>query len=74
MTQAFNCWVRLSPLFWRAVYSTAVKTADEIKLLNADDYRLTRRRKRQRLQNPYLLLAAVLFLLRSFCPDQITQN
>jgi len=45
------------------ILSTAVKTVDEIKLLNADELSAYQAAQAAAVQNPYLLLAAVLFFI-----------
>ncbi len=63
MTQAFNSLGTtigpyLGVLF---ILATAVKSADEMKLLNADELSAYQAAQAAVVQNPYLLLAAVLF-------------
>lgn len=63
MTQAFNSLgTTIAPYFGALfILATAVKTADEIKLLNADELSAYQAAQAAAVQNPYLLLAAVLF-------------
>jgi FHS family L-fucose permease-like MFS transporter len=65
LTQAFNSLgTTLAPYFGAVlILSTAVKSADEIKLLNSQELSLYQATQAAAVQNPYLLLAAVLFLL-----------
>ena len=65
MTQAFNSLgTAIAPYFGALfILSTAVKTADEIKLLNADELSAYQAAQAAAVQNPYLLLAAVLFFI-----------
>jgi L-fucose:H+ symporter permease len=65
MTQAFNSLgTTLAPYFGALlILSTAVKSADEISLLNAEELSLYQATQAAAVQNPYLLLAAVLFAL-----------
>jgi FHS family L-fucose permease-like MFS transporter len=65
LTQAFNSLgTTLAPFFGSLlILSTAVKSADEIKLLNADELSAYQATEAAAVQNPYLFLAAVLFLL-----------
>jgi FHS family L-fucose permease-like MFS transporter len=63
LTQAFNSLgTTIAPYFGALfILATAVKTADEIKLLNADELSTYQAAQAAAVQNPYLLLAAVLF-------------
>jgi len=63
MTQAFNSLgTTIAPYFGSLfILATAVKTADEIRLLNADELSAYQAAQAAAVQNPYLLLAAVLF-------------
>jgi len=63
MTQAFNSLgTTIAPYFGALfILSTAVKTADEIKLLNADELSVYQSAQAAAVQSPYLLLAALLF-------------
>ncbi len=65
LTQAFNSLgTTLAPFFGSLlILSTAVKSADEIKLLNVDELNVYQAAEAAAVQNPYLFLAAVLFLL-----------
>ncbi|HEY8036562.1 MAG TPA: L-fucose:H+ symporter permease [Methylobacter sp.] len=65
MTQAFNSLgTTIAPYFGSLfILATAVKTADEIKLLNADELSAYQAAQAAAVQNPYLLLAAVLFFI-----------
>ncbi len=65
MTQAFNSLgTTIAPYFGALfILSTAVKTADEIKLLNADELSAYQSAQAAAVQTPYLLLAAVLFFI-----------
>jgi FHS family L-fucose permease-like MFS transporter len=65
MTQAFNSLgTTIAPYFGALfILSAAVKTADEIKLLNAGDLSTYQAAQAAVVQHPYLLLAAVLFLI-----------
>jgi len=65
MTQAFNSLgTTIAPYFGALfILATAVKTADEIKLLNADELSVYQAAQAAAVQIPYLLLAAVLFLI-----------
>lgn len=77
MTQAFNSLgTTIAPYFGALfILATAVKTADEIQLLNTDELSTYQAAQAAAVQIPYLLLAAVLFLICDrFCADQITQN
>ena len=63
LTQAFNSLgTTLAPYFGALlILSTAVKSADEISLLNAEQLSLYQASQAAAVQNPYLFLAAVLF-------------
>ncbi len=65
MTQAFNSLgTTIAPYFGTLfILATAVKTADEINLLNADELSAYQAAQAAAVQNPYLLLAAVLFFI-----------
>lgn len=65
LTQAFNSLgTTLAPYFGALfILSTAVKSADEIKALNADELTAYQLAEAAAVQNPYLFLAAVLFLM-----------
>ncbi|MCK9396107.1 MAG: L-fucose:H+ symporter permease [Methylobacter sp.] len=65
MTQAFNSLGTTVAPYLGALFilATAVKTADEIKLLNADELSAYQAAQAAAVQNPYLLLAAVLFFI-----------
>ncbi|PPK74932.1 FHS family L-fucose permease-like MFS transporter [Methylobacter tundripaludum] len=65
MTQAFNSLgTTIAPYFGALfILATAVKTADEIQLLNADELSAYQAAQAAAVQTPYLLLAAVLFLI-----------
>ncbi len=65
MTQAFNSLGTTIAPYLGALFilATAVKTADEIKLLNADELSAYQAAQAVAVQNPYLLLAAVLFFI-----------
>jgi len=65
LTQAFNSLgTTIAPYFGALfILATAVKTADEIKLLNADELSAYQAAQAAAVQNPYLLLAAVLFFI-----------
>lgn len=65
LTQAFNSLgTTLAPYFGALlILSTAVKNAEEIKLLNADELSTYQAAEAAAVQNPYLFLAAVLFLM-----------
>jgi FHS family L-fucose permease-like MFS transporter len=65
MTQAFNSLgTTIAPYFGTLfILATAVKTADAIKLLNADELSTYQATQAAAVQNPYLLLAAVLFFI-----------
>ncbi len=63
LTQAFNSLgTTIAPYFGALfILATAVKAADEIKLLNAEQLSAYQAAQAAAVQNPYLLLAAVLF-------------
>ncbi len=65
MTQAFNSLGTTIAPYLGALFilATAVKTADETKLLNADELSTYQAAQAAAVQNPYLLLAAVLFFI-----------
>ncbi|EGW21177.1 L-fucose:H+ symporter permease [Methylobacter tundripaludum] len=65
MTQAFNSLgTTIAPYFGALfILATAVKTADEIQLLNTDELSTYQAAQAAAVQIPYLLLAAVLFLI-----------
>jgi FHS family L-fucose permease-like MFS transporter len=65
MTQAFNSLgTTIAPYFGALfILSAAVKTADEIKLLNIGDLSAYQAAQAAVVQHPYLLLAVVLFLI-----------
>jgi len=65
MTQAFNSLgTTIAPYFGALfILATAVKTADEIKLLSADELSAYQAAQAAAVQVPYLLLAAVLFFI-----------
>ena len=65
LTQAFNSLgTTIAPYLGTLfILATAVKTADEIKLLNADELSTYQAAQAAAVQNPYLLLAAVLFFI-----------
>jgi FHS family L-fucose permease-like MFS transporter len=65
LTQAFNSLgTTIAPYFGALfILATAVKTADEIHLLNADELSAYQAAQAAAVQNPYLLLAAVLFFI-----------
>lgn len=65
LTQAFNSLgTTLAPYFGSLVIlSTAVKSAEEIQLLNAEELSVYQASQAAAVQNPYLFLAAVLFLM-----------
>ncbi|MDP2392645.1 MAG: L-fucose:H+ symporter permease [Methylococcaceae bacterium] len=65
LTQAFNSLgTTLAPYFGSLlILSTAVKSADEIKLLNAEELSIYQAAEAAAVQNPYLCLAAVLFFM-----------
>ncbi len=63
LTQAFNSLgTTIAPYFGALlILSTAVKSAEEINLLNADELSAYQSAQAAAVQNPYLFLAAVLF-------------
>ena len=65
MTQAFNSLgTTIAPYFGALlILSTAVKSAEEIKLLNTDELSAYQAAQAAAVQNPYLFLAAVLFFI-----------
>jgi FHS family L-fucose permease-like MFS transporter len=65
MTQAFNSLgTTIAPYFGALlILSTAVKSAEEIKLLNANELSAYQTAQAAAVQNPYLFLAAVLFFI-----------
>ncbi|MDP1774084.1 MAG: L-fucose:H+ symporter permease [Methylobacter sp.] len=65
MTQAFNSLgTTIAPYFGVLfILATAVKTADEIKLLNANELSAYQAAQAAAVQTPYLLLAAILFFI-----------
>lgn len=65
LTQAFNSLGTTIAPYLGALFilATAVKTADEIKLLNAEELSAYQVAQAAAVQNPYLLLAAVLFFI-----------
>lgn len=65
LTQAFNSLgTTIAPYFGALfILATAVKTADEVKQLNADELSAYQAAQAAAVQNPYLLLAAVLFFI-----------
>ena len=65
LTQAFNSLgTTLAPYFGAMfILSNAVKSADEIKLLNTDELSVYQAAEAAAVQNPYLLLASVLFVM-----------
>ncbi|MGZ8926844.1 MAG: L-fucose:H+ symporter permease [Methylobacter sp.] len=65
MTQAFNSLgTTIAPYFGALfILGTAVKTADEVKLLNADELSAYQAAQAAAVQTPYLLLAAILFFI-----------
>lgn len=65
LTQAFNSLgTTIAPYFGALfILATAVKTADEIKQLNADELSAYQAAQAAAVQTPYLLLAAVLFFI-----------
>jgi FHS family L-fucose permease-like MFS transporter len=65
LTQAFNSLgTTIAPYFGVLfILSTAVKTADEIILLNAAELTAYQAAQAAAVQNPYLMLAAVLFFI-----------
>ncbi|MDD5266010.1 MAG: L-fucose:H+ symporter permease [Methylococcales bacterium] len=65
MTQAFNSLgTTIAPYFGALlILSTAVKSAEEIKLLNVNELSAYQTAQAAAVQNPYLFLAAVLFFI-----------
>ncbi len=65
MTQAFNSLGTTIAPYLGALFilATAVKTADEIKLLNGEELSAYQAAQAAAVQTPYLLLAAVLFFI-----------
>ncbi len=65
MTQAFNSLgTTIAPYFGALlILSTAVKSAEEINLLNADELSAYQAAQAAAVQNPYLFLATVLFFI-----------
>ena len=65
MTQAFNSLgTTIAPYLGALfIFATAVKTTDEIMLLNADELSAYQAAQAAAVQNPYLLLAAILFFI-----------
>jgi len=65
MTQAFNSLgTTIAPYFGALlILSTAVKSAEEIKLLNTDELSAYQAAQAAAVQDPYLFLAAVLFFI-----------
>jgi FHS family L-fucose permease-like MFS transporter len=65
LTQAFNSLgTTIAPYLGTLfILATAVKTADEIKLLNTDELSAYQAAQAAAVQNPYLLLTAVLFFI-----------
>lgn len=65
LTQAFNSLgTTLAPYFGAVfILSTAVKTADQIQLLDAEQLTSYQAAEAAAVQSPYLLLASVLFVL-----------
>ncbi|MDD5322298.1 MAG: L-fucose:H+ symporter permease [Methylococcales bacterium] len=65
MTQAFNSLgTTIAPYFGALfILGAAVKTADEIKLLNNEELTAYQDAQAAAVQNPYLFLAAVLFFI-----------
>lgn len=65
LTQAFNSLgTTLAPYFGSLlILSTAVKSADEIKLLSVEELSIYQAAEAAAVQNPYLCLAAVLFFM-----------
>ncbi|MGZ5043769.1 MAG: L-fucose:H+ symporter permease [Methylobacter sp.] len=65
MTQAFNSLgTTIAPYFGALfILGTAVKTADEVKLLNAGELSAYQAAQAAAVQAPYLLLAAILFFI-----------
>jgi FHS family L-fucose permease-like MFS transporter len=68
LTQAFNSLGTTIAPYLGALFilDTAVKTVDEIKLLNADQFSAYQATQAAAVQNPYLLLAATLFFIAVF--------
>jgi FHS family L-fucose permease-like MFS transporter len=65
LTQAFNSLgTTLAPYFGSLlILSTAIKSADELKLLDAEELSIYQAAEAAAVQNPYLCLAAVLFFM-----------
>ena len=65
LTQAFNSLgTTLAPYFGALfILSSAVKSADQVKLLDAEQLTIYQATEAAAVQNPYLFLAAVLFLM-----------
>ncbi|MBL6987274.1 MAG: MFS transporter, partial [Methylobacter sp.] len=65
MTQAFNSLgTTIAPYLGASfILAIAMKTADEIKMLNTDELSAYQSAQAAAVQTPYLLLAAVLFLI-----------
>jgi FHS family L-fucose permease-like MFS transporter len=65
MTQAFNSLgTTIAPYFGALfILGTAIKAADEVKLLNADELSAYQAAQAAAVQTPYLLLAAILFFI-----------
>jgi FHS family L-fucose permease-like MFS transporter len=65
MTQAFNSLGTTIAPFFGALFilGIGVKTADEVKLLNAGELSAYQAAQAAAVQTPYLLLAAILFLI-----------
>jgi FHS family L-fucose permease-like MFS transporter len=65
MTQAFNSLgTTIAPYFGALlILSTAVKSAEEVKLLNTDELSAYQAAQAAAVQNPYLFLATVLFFI-----------
>jgi FHS family L-fucose permease-like MFS transporter len=65
LTQAFNSLgTTLAPYLGALfILDTAVKTVDQLKMLNADELSTYQAAQAAAVQNPYLLLAAVLFFI-----------
>jgi FHS family L-fucose permease-like MFS transporter len=65
LTQAFNSLGTTIAPYLGALFilDTAVKTVDQLKLLNADELSTYQAAQAAAVQNPYLLLAAVLFFI-----------
>jgi FHS family L-fucose permease-like MFS transporter len=68
LTQAFNSLGTTIAPYLGALFilDTAVKTADEIKQLNADQFSAYQAAQAAAVQDPYLLLAATLFFIAVF--------